>query len=178
MEWLLFTYWLPPEPSRKRVYVWRQLKKMGALSVEGTGWFLPKSAPSSSAITDLKRTVEELEGTANLFTVTDFGADQQQRTIAKFQAEREREYSEIMNECRKVLKHIEREYREQEFTSEEVEELEGDLEKINRWLAEAKRRDFWESAARKEVEKLMGEVEASLAAFTQKAYEEEQKKRS
>ena len=43
MEWLLFTYWLPPEPSRKRVFIWRQLKKIGALSTEGGGWLLPKS---------------------------------------------------------------------------------------------------------------------------------------
>jgi len=63
MEWLLFTYWLPPEPSRKRVFIWRQLKKIGALSAEGTGWLLPKTEPLLTAITDIIRSVEELEGT-------------------------------------------------------------------------------------------------------------------
>ena len=62
MEWLLFTYWLPPEPSRKRVFIWRQLKKIGALSAEGTGWLLPKTEPLLAAITDVMSSVEELEG--------------------------------------------------------------------------------------------------------------------
>src|SRR3972149_3346797 len=79
MEWLLFTYWLPPEPSRKRVFIWRQLKKIGALSTEGGGWLLPKTEPLPTAISDIIRSVEELEGTANLYTLTHFNEAQEQR---------------------------------------------------------------------------------------------------
>ena len=171
MEWLLFTYWLPPEPSRKRVFVWRQLKKIGALSTEGGGWLLPKRELLSAKVADIARTVEEMGGTTNLYKVTHSNEEQEQRAIAKFQQEREREYSEIITECQKVLKHIERERQVRQFNIEEVEELEGDLEKIKRWSSEAKKRDFWEVAAGNEVEKLISEVEASLADFTQKTYE-------
>ncbi len=171
MEWLLFTYWLPPEPSRKRVFVWRQLKKIGALSLEGGGWLIPKKEPLSAKMTDIMHTVEEMGGTANLYIVTHFSETQEQRTTTRFQQEREREYAEIIKECHKTLRHIERERQEQQFNFEEVEELEGDLGKINRWFSEAKERDFWEFAMRKEVEKLISEVEASLAAFTQKTYD-------
>ena len=170
MEWLLLTYWLPPEPSRKRVFIWRQLKKMGALSTEG-GWLLPKREPLSTNIADIARSVEEMGGTTNLYTVTHFSEAQEQRAIARFQQEREREYSEIITECQKVLKHIERESQVGQFNIEEVEELEGDLEKVKRWYSEALKRDFWEVAARNEVEKLISEAEASLAVFTQKTYE-------
>jgi len=171
MEWLLFTYWLPPEPSRKRVFIWRQLKKIGALSTEGGGWLLPKREPLSTNIADTARSVEEMGGTTNLYTVTHFSEAQEQRAVAKFQQEREREYSEIITECEKALKHIEREHQVHQFNIEEVEELEGDLEKIKRWYSEAKKRDFWEVAARNEVEKLIDEVKGSLADFTQKTYE-------
>ncbi len=171
MEWLLFTYWLPPEPSRKRVFIWRQLKKIGALSTEGGGWLLPKREPLSTNIADIARTVEEMGGTTNLYTVTHFSEAQEQRAIAKFQQEREREYSEIITECQKALKHIERERHVRQFNIEEVEELEGDLEKVKRWYSEARKRDFWEVATRNEVEKLISVVEASLADFTQKTYE-------
>jgi len=170
MEWLLFTYWLPPEPSRKRVFVWRQLKKMGALSIEGGGWLLPKRKPLSTKIEDTAHTVEEMGGTTNLYIVTHFSEAQEQRALAKFQQERELEYSEIIKECQKTLRHIERECQLQQFNFEEVEELEGDLEKVKRWYSEAKKRDFWEVAARNEVEKLIGEVEASLADFTEKTH--------
>ena len=171
MEWLLFTYWLPPEPSRKRVFIWRQLKKIGALSTEGGGWLLPKREPLSTNLVDIARSVEEMGGTTNLYIVTHFSEAQEQRAISKFQREREREYSELITECQKALKHMERESQVRQFTIEEVEELEGDLEKVKRWYSESKKRDFWEVAARNEVEKLIGEVEASLSDFIEKTYE-------
>jgi len=171
MEWLLFTYWLAPEPSRKRVFVWRQLKKIGALSLEGGGWVLPKKDPLTARIAELMHTVEEMGGTANLFSVTHFSDTQEKRTIARFQQERKQDYAEIVQECRKTLRHIERETHEEQFNLGEVEEIEGDLDKINHWFSHVKERDFWEANARKEVEKLIGEVDTNLAAFTQKTYE-------
>lgn len=170
MEWLLFSYRLLPEPSRKRVFIWRQLKKIGALALEG-GWLLPKREPLSSHIANIAHTVEEMGGTTNLYIVTHFSEEQEQRAIVKFQQEREREFSEIIKECQKALKHIERERQEQQFNFEEVEELEGDLEKVKRWYSAARKRDFWEVAAGNEVEKLISEMEASLVDFTQKTYE-------
>jgi len=171
MEWLLFTYWLPPEPSRKRVFVWRQLKRIGAISLEGGGWVLPKKDPLFARIAELMHTVEDMGGTANLFTVTHFSDAQEKRAISRFQQEREQEYAEIIKECQKTLRHIERETREEQFNLGEVEEIEGDLDKMNHWFSHVKERDFWESEARKEVEKLINEAEANLAAFTQKTYE-------
>ena len=171
MDWLLFTYWLPAEPSRKRVFIWRQLKKLGALSMEGAGWLLPKAEPFATKIKDVLNSVEEMEGTANLYSVTDFSEFQEQRAIARFKQKREREYAEIIKECHKMLRHIERERQQQEFTFEEVQELEGDLGKINRWLSEAKERDFWDVAAREEAKKLISEAETDLTTFTQETYE-------
>jgi vacuolar-type H+-ATPase subunit I/STV1 len=171
MDWLLFTYWLPAEPSRKRVFIWRQLKKLGALSMEGAGWLLPKAEPIATKIEDILNSVEEMEGTANLYSVTDLSEIQEQRAIARFKQEREREYAEIIKECHKMLRHIERERQQQEFNFEEIQELEGDLGKINRWLSEAKERDFWDVTAREEVEKLISKAETGLATFTQETYE-------
>jgi hypothetical protein len=171
MEWLLFTYWLPLEPSRKRVFVWRQLKRIGALSLEGGGWVLPKKELLVAKITGLMRTVEEMGGTANLFTVTHYNDTQERRIVAKFQQERELEYAEIINECRKTLRHIERETQEENFNLREVEEIEGDLGKINHWFSHVKKRDFWEADNRKELEKMINEVEANLSTFTQKTYD-------
>jgi len=171
MDWLLFTYWLPAEPSRKRVFIWRQLKKLGALSMEGAGWLLPKAEPIATRIKDILNSVEEMEGTANLYSVTDFSEIQEQRAIARFKQERDREYAEIIKECHKMLRHMERERQQQEFNFEEVQELEGDLGKINRWLSEAKERDFWDVTAREEVEKLISKAETGLATFTQETYE-------
>ena len=139
--------------------------------MEGAGWLLPKAEPFATKIKNILNSVEEMEGTSNLYSVTDFSEIQEQRTIARFKQEREREYAEIIKECHKMLRHVEREREQQEFSFEEVQELEGDLGKINRWLSEAKERDFWDVAAREEVEKLISEAETGLTAFTQETYE-------
>jgi hypothetical protein len=70
-----------------------------------------------------------------------------------------------------MLRHIERERQHQEFDFEEVQELEGDLGKINRWFAEARERDFWDIITREEVEKLISDAEKGLTAFTQETFE-------
>jgi hypothetical protein len=178
MEWLMFSYWLSPEPSRKRVSVWRQLKKIGALSTEGAGWLLPNTDQFSKNFSELARNVEEMGGTANLYLVNHFTEEQEQRTIVKFQQEREKEYSELIAECHKALKHIEWEYDRKEFNFEEVEELEGDVEKIKRWLAEISKRDTFQSIVRNEVENILNKVEESLANFIEKTYEVTEKSKS
>jgi vacuolar-type H+-ATPase subunit I/STV1 len=139
--------------------------------MEGAGWLLPKAEPIATKIKDILNSVEEMEGTANLYLVTDFSEIQEQRTIARFKQEREREYAEIIKQCHKILCHIERERQQQEFTFEEIQELEGDLGKINRWLSEAKERDFWDVTAQEEVEKLINKAETGLASFTQETSE-------
>jgi hypothetical protein len=174
MEWLIFTYWLPAEPSRKRVSVWRQLKKLGAISAEGSGWLLPKTEPTLANLTGMIQSVEEMEGTANLFIATHFSDAQEQRTITRFHQEREKEYTEITYECHKTLKHIERETHACRFHYEEVEELEGDVEKIERWFSDVNQRSFWEVPESNEVDKLLGEVRDKLAEFVQKTYETQQ----
>lgn len=139
--------------------------------MEGAGWLLPKAEPLATKIKDILNSVEEMEGTANLYSVTDFSEIQEQRAVARFKQDREREYAEIIKECHKMLRHTERERQQQEFTFEEVQELEGDLGKIKRWLSEAKERDFWDVTAREEVEELISKAETGLASFTQETYE-------
>ncbi len=132
---------------------------------------MPRRKPLSTKIEDISHTVEEMGGTTNLYIVIHFSKEQEQRTRAKFQQERDREYSEIIKECQKALRHIERERQVHQFNFEEVEELEGDLEKVKHWYSDARKRDFWEVAARLEVEKLISDVEASLADFTEKTHD-------
>src|SRR5438309_7457883 len=42
VEWLLLIYTLPSQPSRKRAYVWRELKKVGAVYLRDGVAILPR----------------------------------------------------------------------------------------------------------------------------------------
>ncbi|HLH61256.1 MAG TPA: Chromate resistance protein ChrB [Ktedonobacteraceae bacterium] len=41
--WLLFLYKVPHEPSSRRVFVWRKLKRLGAVLLHDSAWALPMS---------------------------------------------------------------------------------------------------------------------------------------
>ena len=41
MSWQIITYRLPKEPSRHRVAVWRELRRLGAVSLQQGTWALP-----------------------------------------------------------------------------------------------------------------------------------------
>ena len=51
LEWLLLTYKIAPEPARLRVSVWRKLKGMGAVYLQGGVCLLPKTDTSASVST-------------------------------------------------------------------------------------------------------------------------------
>ncbi len=44
--WLLFLYKVPHEPSSRRVFVWRKLKRLGAVLLHDSAWALPMSPGS------------------------------------------------------------------------------------------------------------------------------------
>ena len=44
--WLLFLYKVPHEPSSRRVYVWRKLKRLGAVLLHDSAWALPMTPHS------------------------------------------------------------------------------------------------------------------------------------
>ena len=123
--------------------------------MEGTGWLLPRAEPFQTKIKDVFGSVEEMGGTANLYSIADMSEAQEQRALSRFQQEREKEYAEILRECRKMLRRIAKERERGEFNAEEARELEHNLAKIDRWLAAAGERDFGDVPTRREVEELI-----------------------
>jgi hypothetical protein len=65
--WLLLHYKLPTEPSAPRVYVWRKLKRMGALLILETVWVLPDTPRTLEQFQWLAAEIIELGGEALLW---------------------------------------------------------------------------------------------------------------
>jgi hypothetical protein len=42
--WVLLVYKVPREPTSSRAYVWRKLKRLGALLIHDAVWVLPATA--------------------------------------------------------------------------------------------------------------------------------------
>lgn len=66
MQWLLLTYRIPREPTSGRVYVWRKLKQLGAISVQGAIWVLPTTPRTREQFQWLASEILELQGAVTL----------------------------------------------------------------------------------------------------------------
>ena len=97
--------------------------------------------------------------------------EQEPALLATFNAAREAEYAEVTRECKKFLAHIEREAAEEEYEFTELEELEEDLEKIERWLVQVSERDVFGILARTDTAQLAQHCHELLALFAQETYQ-------
>jgi len=66
-SWLLLSYKLPTHPSALRVYVWRKLKRLGAILLNETIWVLPDTSRTAEHFQWLATEIQERRGTVNLW---------------------------------------------------------------------------------------------------------------
>lgn len=81
------------------------------------------------------------------------------------------EYDEVIHECGKLLAHVEREKDEEHFEFNELEELDEDLEKIERWLERVQQRDVFGVPAKGAALKALQSCRDALASFAQETYQ-------
>ena len=63
-DWLLLHYKLPAQPSALRVYIWRKLKRLGAILIQDAIWILPDTARTAEQFQWLVAEIQELQGEA------------------------------------------------------------------------------------------------------------------
>lgn len=161
---------VPAEPSRHRVAVWRELRRVGALSLGQGVWALP-SAPAFDQ--GLERTLELIErGDGEALLLQAHGRDetQAQRLEALFTAGREDEWAEFLDECRKYEAELDRELAQQKFTLAELDEEEQSLERLRRWHRELKLRDLFGAPSAPEAERKLRQCQTRLEQFSERVY--------
>src|SRR6266566_4187237 len=152
LSWRVLIYRVPTEPASKRVAVWRDLKRLGALYLQQCACIFPDIPGVTEEVNLVAAKIPALGGEA-------------------FRAQRANEYAEIIEECEtKFVKEIEFEHFRQNYTFEEAEEIEQDLEKIRRWFDRVRDRDWFKAERRNEVETWLGKCQGLLARFEEEVY--------
>jgi DNA-binding transcriptional regulator PaaX len=172
LDWLLLAYSLPKEPSRYRVAVWRRLRKLGAVYLNEGLWVLPNRDALPAEVQSVIAEVRAANGVASAFTSQDLDADQGGRLQARFLDARDEEYSELLGQYNKFVLHVDHARSTRRYTFAEVEELEEELAKLERWLEEIHQRDFFGSP---QFAGATSSIEAGrelLQAFVTTTYEE------
>ena len=65
--WLLLLYRVPTKPTARRVYVWRKLKRLGAILVHDAVWVLPDTPRTREQFQWLAAEIIEMSGEAQLW---------------------------------------------------------------------------------------------------------------
>jgi hypothetical protein len=169
--WLLLVYRVPSEPSRHRVAVWREMKRMGALYVQNCACLLPGFRGVRKKLVEVSGRIDGMSGSSLTFEIRKIAEPELGEVIAGFREQSDREYDEIIEECTtKFQKEIEFERFRQNFTYEEAEEIWSDLEKIKTWLGRVVERDWIGSERRAEAERRVAESEEAFEAFERECF--------
>jgi ChrB-like protein len=172
-RWLLLIYRVPSQPSRLRVAVWRDLKRLGALYLQQAVCVLPDVSDVRSRLEEVRRRIDEMDGGKTIFLELDSVTDDvRQQFVDGFRANSAKEYAEIVEECEtKFFKEIEFERFRENYTFEEAEEIRQDLEKLRRWLAKIESRDWLGADGRAKAHEKVAECERLMDEFEADVYE-------
>jgi hypothetical protein len=176
MKWLFFSYSLPAEPSKARVYTWRQLKKLGAVNYQSV-WVLPYSKERLEDLNKLMGSIESHKGESLLIEGKSLTRGQEDRIHKAFADSRNEEYRELIEKCEDYFREIDFEIQRQNFIFAEVEENEEELEKLKQWLKKVSKRDVLDVPLRKVAVEKLKRCEKRFEEFSQRVYEHVQLKK-
>lgn len=171
--WLMINYRLPSEPSRPRVAVWRALKRLGAVSIQQSAWVLSMSDENRSVLLGLCQEIEAAKGECLLMQGACFRPEDERRIIALFNSVRNAEYGELVQECAKYLKEIDKEIGNQKLIYPELEEEEAEYEKLAAWYARIEARDFYNAEGGVAARAMLQQIGKAYDGFSELVYAHE-----
>lgn len=136
-------------------------------------WVLTATDDHKALYADLVEMVRAQGGSATVFATTATSEEEEQAIIARFQADRAREYDEFAERSGEFLAEIEKETRRRKFTFAELEEIEDDLHKLSAWLAKIKARDFFPNARMHQANETLEVCGTALRTFAEEVYAQE-----
>ena len=162
---------VPSEPSRHRVAVWRELRRVGAVQLGQGSWALPDAPTFAGFVDRIVALVGDHDGVA--FALTAAAADDAtgQRIRRLYDDARRAEWVEFTSECAKCLAELDKEVRTEKFTLAELDEEEQNVDRLRRWHRELRARDVFDSLDPDEAQRHLDACTAALERFTALVYE-------
>lgn len=97
VTWLILQSKLPVEPSARRVYIWRKLKRLGAVYHQDLVWVLPDTAYTREQFRWLAAEIMEMDGEATLWESSLLQGISEDALVRQFQEQVNPGYQEILN---------------------------------------------------------------------------------
>ena len=171
LRWTVLIVRLPAEPSRHRVAVWRELRRVGALMLGQGVWAVP-ATPMFARSLERAATLAE-RGDGEVVQLDAAGRDEANaaRLEELFTATRQAEWAEFLADCRKYEAELDKEIRTKKFTLAELDEEEQSLDRLRRWYRELKVRDLFGAPSAAEAEQRLKHCAERLEDYADLVYQ-------
>jgi len=123
-SWLLLHYKLPNKPSALRVYIWRKLRRVGAILLHDAIWVLPENPRTTEQVQWLATEIQEMGGNAYYWKANTLLNEHEQSIVQQFNEQVDTLYSDLLKR---------------------LEKSKADLQEISRQYQEALSKDFFHS---------------------------------
>jgi ChrB-like protein len=113
--WLLLHYKLPNKPSALRVYVWRKLKRLGAILLHEAVWVLPDLPRTAEQVQWLTAEIQEMGGEAYSWRANTILGQDDASITRQFNEQVDTVYSDLLKKLEKPradLQEISRQYQQ------------------------------------------------------------------
>ncbi len=114
-DWLLLHYRLSTKRSARRVYVWRKLRRLGAVLLQDAIWVLPNTPRAAEHFRWLATEIQEMNGEAQLWKSSLVLGMQEESLVQRFAAQVDEEYAQLMKQLKRkrpALAEVSRQYQQ------------------------------------------------------------------
>jgi|SRR5919197_1481041 hypothetical protein len=171
MRWTVLIVRLPADPSRHRVAVWRELRRVGALSLGQGVWAVPATPAFNQGVERAVRLAERGDGEVVLLDASGRDEPNAARLEGLFTAARQAEWAEFLSDCGKYEAELDKEVRTAKFTLAELDEEEQSLERLRRWYRDIKLRDLFGAPSAAEAEQRLKHCAERLEDYAELVYQ-------
>jgi hypothetical protein len=175
--WILLAYKVPPEPAKKRIALWRKIKSLGAVYLQAGVCVLPKTDDHVRRLKMIENDIAGMDGEAVLLETNGLDHGQEEKLLARFNADRDEAYREFLQRCDGFEAEIARESAAGKFTFAELEENDEDLKKLASWLEKIRKLDFHGASLADQSAQRLAQCEALLDAFAQQVFDAQDENR-
>lgn len=166
IRWLVLVVRVAAEPTRHRVAVWRELRRIGALLLSQASWAVPDVPAVASGVARAGELAGR--GGGELLVLQAAGRTDQDgaRLRELFTDQRQEEWLEFIADCGKFDAEIDKEIRIEKFTFAELEEEEQSLDRLRRWHKTIRARDVFGASAADEADGHLDHCVERLEQYT------------
>jgi len=170
VSWQVITYRLPAEPSRHRVAVWRELRRLGAVPLQQGTWAVPEGEGFDAGLADVAEAIKTAGGQPVVLAVAEDEASTTQLETL-FTVEREAEWGEFLSDCGKYEAELANEVAKGKLTLAELDEEEQSLDRLRRWYRTIRARDLFGAPSAGAADQRLKDCTEALESFAEKVYQ-------